>query len=160
MGPLTTLPHHRLDEPLGATPMARWRDGWQRIVASRPKRVLLLIVACVLMSWCDLACTLAYMSGVGMFEKNPLARVVAQSGGPGMLILFKVCTTIVMALCIYCNRRYRAGELCAWLCTLVLVSLMVHWTNYNNEVVTLSHELSLIAEVADVRGFEHWVRFE
>lgn len=157
---MTTLPHHRIDEPLGVTPLARLHSKWRGIVASRPKRVVLLILACVLMSWCDLACTLAYMSGVGMFEKNPLARIVARSGGPDMLIFFKVCTTVVMAACIYCNRRFRVGELCAWLCTLILVSLMIHWTNYNEEVGTLSHEISIIAEAKNIPGYEHWVRFD
>ena len=132
------------------------------LIASRPQRVALVILACMLMGLADLACTLAYVGGVGMIESNPLARFIIQTGGASWLIAFKLVTMAVTGGCLYMSRHYAMGERCAWICCAVLTALSVHWMNYNEAIVSPENlsETILIASMNDYYEVEGWVRFD
>ncbi|MEM1424119.1 MAG: DUF5658 family protein [Planctomycetota bacterium] len=130
------------------------------LVGARPTRVGLLLVACVLMGLTDLACTLAYIGGVGMFEQNPVARAVIERGGAGWLIAFKLATMLVTGVCVYASRRHRVGEQCAWLSFLMLMALTLHWVRYNEQVVSpeIAAGMTIIGSAPDSFEVTNWVR--
>ncbi|GAB4548050.1 MAG: hypothetical protein Tsb0013_08340 [Phycisphaerales bacterium] len=132
-----------------------------RVIGRRPTRVGLLIIACVLMGLTDLACTLAYVGGIGMVELNPLARYVIEHGGASWLIAFKLVTMLVTGLCVYLSRHHRMGEQCAWLSFLLLMALTLHWVRYNEEIVSpeTASEITMIAATPESDMITHWVRF-
>ncbi len=142
-------------------PTGAGRAWCRSIVASRPTRVGMLIVACTLMGLTDLACTLAYVGGVGMFEQNPLARYIIERGGAPWLIVFKLCTMLVMGGCVYLSRRHRMGEQCAWLSCLMLTTLTLHWVRFNEEIVQPDSVEALMNLAATPEAYEYpnWVRF-
>ena len=131
----------------------------ERLVGARPTRVGLLLLACVLMGLTDLACTLAYVGGVGMIEMNPLARVIIEQGGAIWLIAFKLVTMVVTGACVYASRRHRMGEQCAWLCFLMLMALTLHWVQYNEESVTpeAMDDIITIAASPETLTLPNWV---
>lgn len=99
-------------------------------VKSRSRRLGVLIPAIIIMGLADLACTLSYMTTVGMIELNPLARLIAQEGGAPNLAAFKVCTIVACCGILFRLRRTRQAEIAAWLCVLVMAALMIHWMRY------------------------------
>lgn len=112
---------------------------------ARSRRIVLLILALVLMSAADLLCTISYLTSVGMVEVNPIARRMIEMGGVRQLVLFKIFTMTLSCGCIYLIRRRRGAELGAWVCVGLLLSLMVHWTQYNAVMTTLAPHFSSIS---------------
>ncbi len=90
------------------------------------------------MSLADLAMTLTYMTSVGMLESNPLARAVVQSGGPGMLVAWKLATVGLACGILIAASRRAIGEFGSVLGCLLLGWLMVQWFAY----VEGAHELT------------------
>lgn len=133
-----------------------------RLVASRPQRVLLIVVACMLMGLTDLLCTLAYVGNVGMIEKNPVARMVINQGGAFWLVCFKLMTMLITGGCISMSRRHAVGEHCAWLCAVLLGTLTLHWIGYNKDIVSPENIENVvpIATSPEMLEVNHWVRFE
>jgi len=160
---MTALPLRRDDRavpPLVAAPEAEAHRSDHPLATSRPVRVTLLIVACTLMGLTDLLCTLAYVGGAGMVEKNPLARLVIIHGGAEWLVAFKLLTMLVTGVCIYFARRHVVGERCAWLCALLLTALTAHWVRVNEQMIDYGDEITLIASTYETMRIPQWVRFE
>lgn len=111
---------------------------------SRSRRIVLLILALVLMSVADLMCTVSYLTSVGMVEMNPIARHMIEVGGVRQLVLFKVFTIALSCGCIYLIRSKRRAEVGAWVCVGLLLSLMLHWLEYNAVMQTLAPHFSSI----------------
>jgi hypothetical protein len=112
---------------------------------ARSRRIVLLIFALVLMSVADLLCTISYLTSVGMVEMNPIARHMIEIGGVRQLVLFKAFTMTLSCGCIYLIRKRRGAELGAWVCVAVLLSLMLHWLQYNAVMHTLAPHFSSIS---------------
>lgn len=90
----------------------------------------------------DLACTLAYLHGMGMIELNPLARFLIEHGGAASLACFKGLTLLVcVGLLIRLRARVQA-EVAAWVCMAVMVALTIHWAQYNEAIAQLTPYLS------------------
>lgn len=109
------------------------------------RRTLLLVLAASLMGLADLACTLTYMRGIGMFEINPIARWMIEIGGARQLILFKLFTIALSAGTLFLCRRYRGTEKFAWMCAIIMLVLTIQWMYYNAAAPTLTHEFAVIA---------------
>lgn len=124
-------------------------ENW---VQARPRRVVLLLVAVLLMSLGDLYMTLTYLTNVGMLEGNPIARAVMAMNHPGLLIGWKVISLGLGLGILYWARRSRNGELGAWICFVILSWLTVHWSSYNAEM----HELTTAVAMDGVQD-DRWV---
>lgn len=112
---------------------------------ARSRRIVLLILALVLMSVADLLCTLTYLTSVGMVEANPIARHMIEIGGVRQLVLYKAFTMTLSCGCIFLIRKKRGAELGAWVCVALLLSLMLHWLQYNAVMHTLAPHFSSIS---------------
>lgn len=108
-------------------------------------RMTILLIATLIMGFCDLAFTLTYMTSVGMVEVNPLARLVVSVGNVPALVIFKVALMIMSAAMLYLARGNRMAEPIAWACTFVLLALMIHWLNYNQDIPSLTNEMAVLA---------------
>ena len=124
---------------------------------ARSERIVLLIVALVLMSLADLACTVAYLTSVGMVEVNPIARHMISIGGIRQLVLFKALTIVVSCGCIYFARHRRGAELAAWFCVGILFFLMLHWLEYNEVMGSIGHHLSSLAIPGNAAPYQDWI---
>jgi hypothetical protein len=115
---------------------------------SRVRRIHLALLSVVLMGLADLAYTLTYMRGSGMFEVNPIARKMVEIGSAQQLVLYKLLTLAVCCGAIYFCRRTRQAEIGAWICALVMFALTLHWVNYNAAVQSMTSELAIMAELS------------
>ncbi|MEO1130731.1 MAG: DUF5658 family protein, partial [Planctomycetota bacterium] len=114
-------------------------------VLAAARRVQLVIVAVLLMGFADLACTVIYMTHIGLLEANPLARFMIELGGLRQLVLFKLATMVVSSGCLYLARFHRTAEPMAWTCAAILLLLTIHWVNYNERIPSLTREINIIA---------------
>lgn len=126
---------------------------------ARDRRLLLLVLAIVLMSLADLSCTLTYMRTTGMIELNPLARQMVAIGQAQQLIMFKLFTTVLSCGALYLARRNPKAELCAWLCTGMMVWLMIHWVMFNQNVHAFTDDLATLA-LTDGEFEPRWVKID
>lgn len=134
-------------------------DGARRSTAysARILRTNLLLVAALAMGAADLACTLAYVTSIGMVELNPIARHMIRIGGAEQLVMYKLFTMALSSGCIYLIRRNPKAEWCAWFCFAVMFWLTMHWVQYNQVAPNLTGELSILACHADVSSADGWV---
>lgn len=103
-----------------------------RVLGDRPRRVILLLWAIVVLSLADLFVTLTHLQSIGMVEANPVAAFLIRStGSPWALILFKAGTVAVCVMLLYRVRNHRQGELAAWLALVILVGVSVMWHYYS-----------------------------
>lgn len=133
--PSWTLSRERLFDPILR------RDA----IGARTRRIALLLVAMTLMGVFDLLYTLTYIRTSGMLEANPLARQMIDIGGARQLILFKALTILLSVAAIIFIRRSPKAELSAWLCTAMMLTLTVHWLNYNREVSEFTRDMAVLA---------------
>ncbi|HVZ94981.1 MAG TPA: DUF5658 family protein [Phycisphaerales bacterium] len=122
-------------------------------------RVSLLILAITMMGAVDLWCSWTYMSTIGMFELNPLARWMIELGGPSLLVIFKFTTMLFAALGLFIARRHRHAEGCAWLGFGILLALMVQWTHYNATLPSLTHDILQLAAANPSEPPSEWIKF-
>jgi hypothetical protein len=101
---------------------------------SSERRVGLLAIAITIMGLADLILTLTYMQTTGMYELNPLARIMVATGGANQLIMFKLLTISLSAGMLYLLRRHRLVEPAAWCCVLIMGVLSAHWISYNSQI--------------------------
>lgn len=137
-------------------PLLRLRElsGVENWAQARPRRVVLLLVAVLLMSLGDLYMTLTYLLNVGLLEGNPVARAVMLMNRPELLIGWKVASLGLGLGILYWARRSRNGELGAWLCFVVLSWLTVHWSAYNAQVEVLTPAIAEMSVARDARWVE------
>ena len=134
-----------MEEARHAAPSLGSAAGW--LDRGRSLRMKIAVAAIILMSLVDLELTLIYSMSVGMLEKNPIARMIMQTGSPELLVAWKVGTVGLAAVIFWCTRRHRASEAAAWLCVLVLGALMTHWINFNEQAAEVSGFYSSLASV-------------
>ena len=122
---------------------------------ARVRRMLLLFVAIGLMSAADLALTLTYMKGPGMFEVNPIARPFVEAGDTSSLAFLKVMTVTIACLSMFAVRRDKRAEMCAWACTAMLGLLTLHWVRYNAFIDQMSTDLTAVTCQVDPPSWLH-----
>lgn len=97
---------------------------------SRSSRVVYLVVAAGLMGLADLGITMTYLTSVGMYEGNPIARFVIGFGSPALLVAFKLGTMLTTVWIVLAQRRRWQAEVAAWICFAVLAALTIQWIQY------------------------------
>lgn len=105
-----------------------------RALGARRRRVTLLVLAMALMGLADLALTLTFMTSVGMYEVNPIARFMVAVGGAGQLVRYKLFTIVLSGGILYLLRHHKTAERCAWLSCAGLLALSLHWSDYTRRV--------------------------
>lgn len=100
--------------------------------AVRARRVSVLVLAFAVLGVADLALTLSYMGGIGLFEGNPVARALVVGGGAGTLASFKLLTIALSAVILFGLRTKRSAELAAWLCVAVMSLVSLEWRKYGD----------------------------
>jgi hypothetical protein len=102
----------------------------------------------------DLLLTLKCMHGIGMFESNPLVRVLAASAAPDATITLLKSASVLFAVIIFWRlRAHRSAEIGAWVGVAIHIALMLHWGMYASwmsglspsELQSLSGELTRIS---------------
>jgi hypothetical protein len=124
--------------------------------AARGERVVILVVACVLMSLGDLYMTLTYVTSVGMLEANPVARALMSLNSPVAVIAWKCALTLFGAGVLVFFRRLRAAELAAWVVFAGMALLTLHWQGFNRDVSEMTEEYQMLAQIDDHR----WVHMD
>jgi hypothetical protein len=121
--------------------------------------VIALLAAVAAMSAIDLALTLGFMQTIGMFEDNPIVRlIVAQTESAAAVALgvFKTATVLVSVGVLYTLRTRVQGEIGAWIAAMVLVAVCVQWSQYADAVLAVDPALWHGATV----GEPGWVKFD
>lgn len=102
--------------------------------AMRGVRVQVLLVAVILMSAADLYMTLVHLGAFGMFEGNPIARLIMQYNCPWLLGVWKLATVAVGVVILFTWRKHRIAELGTLACFVILSALTVQWMRYSEQV--------------------------
>lgn len=108
-------------------------------------RVVTLTCAAVLLGLADLAITMTYLLNIGMFESNPIARLVINSGSPSVVVAFKLGTMLVTTWILLANRRRWQAEMVAWLSVAVLSALFLHWLTYIEYAEVTTSMMTVVA---------------
>lgn len=104
-------------------------------LAERSSRVALALGIIAIASAADLVLTLSEMSSRGMFESNPLVRMLAASASPLLSIVVLKVSSVVVATVIFWRLRLNGrAEIGLWVSTMVLIGLMVRWAMYLHAV--------------------------
>jgi len=102
----------------------------------RGRRVLLLMAALIVFGLGDLALTITHAFSIGMNEVNPIGAYLIGADSIWGLTLFK-CGTIGLTVGLLTLVRHRPiAEAASWMLTLVMVSLTLHWYQYNVDLAT------------------------
>lgn len=118
-----------------------------RVLGDRPRRVLVLLAAIVVLSLADLAITLSHLRSTGMVEANPVAAfLIRHTGSAWALGLFKVGTVMACVLLLFRVRHHVQGEIASWLALFILVGVSVMWHYYaqasdDPQTVRIAHVL-------------------
>ncbi|MEO0511575.1 MAG: DUF5658 family protein [Planctomycetota bacterium] len=101
-----------------------------------------------LLSMTDLALTLTYVTGFGMFEANPIVVRVIGSGSPLAMATWKMFTLGVTMLILFAYRRRWQAEVGTLLCVGVMSALLVHWQAYIADVGAMTNEMTVLGHEA------------
>ena len=135
---------HASITPLGSRALA----GATRLLRDRSFRIILLLGALIAFSALDLALTLTYLTSVGMFEANPLARTLVNNGSPWALSGWKAGTTLIATWILFSHRKHWQAEAGAWTCAAILAMLTVHWMNYIAHIEQFTPALAHTSDAA------------
>lgn len=110
------------------------------------------------LSLVDLAVTLAYMTTLGMYEANPIARLLAATASPVVaIVLFKVLTVGMSLWLFHRLRRFASARAMALVMVAVLVCVTVQWVRYGRA----ANEFDWMIASAPVAASEPgWVRLD
>lgn len=142
--PQPTTARSGVDAAVGCPGRISWHDA----------RFFCILASIVIMSLADLTMTLLHFTGVGMVEENPVARLLMRYGGVCSLCAWKAGTVTIGVFILWKIRNFRAAEVGAWLCFVVLAALCMHWAIYNSQVSGLTTE---ILSIEKNRANTDWV---
>ncbi len=108
----------------------RFPDVLRGRLPARPVRVTFLLAVIVVLSILDLLLTLIYVTEIGLIEDNPVARLVLETGGPGLLIAAKLASVGFCVGVLFWARRRGFAEVAAVFGTVVLIWLTIRWMSY------------------------------
>lgn len=106
---------------------------------ARARRVTLLLAALIVLGMGDLALTITHAFSIGMDEVNPLGAYLIRSDSIAGLTLFKLGSIGITVGLLFKTRHRPFAEAACWLLAAIMVSLTLHWYQYN---IDLSHELA------------------
>jgi hypothetical protein len=139
------------DNPSGTNPSEP--KGLSKLLLPMRQRSLrvatLLFITCLL-SMTDLALTMTYVKGFGMFEGNPIVLSLIGTSSPLIMVTWKLCTMAVAMIILFCQRHRWQAEFGAIVGFVVYSALMLHWQNYINEIHTHTAALTLLAHEASL----------
>lgn len=95
------------------------------VQATRPRRVVSLLVLLWVLNIFDLAYTIQAHRTGHFLELNPIARDLLYS--PWALAGFKLVAVSVGSVILLCLRRHRLAELATWFLLLAYASLTIRW---------------------------------
>jgi hypothetical protein len=99
----------------------------------RARRVTVLAAGIIILSFADLAVTLAFLRANWMMEANPIAAyLIEQTQSPWVLAAFKSLTVAICVGLLYRLRHYRCGEVAAWSAVFILAVMSVMWHSYSS----------------------------
>ncbi len=99
----------------------------------RASRVLLLLGCILILSAADLLLTIIHLQHFGLAEANPIVVFLVESvRSLWVLAAFKLATVALCLGFLFCARHHIAGELGAWLATIVLTVVLMVWYDYSN----------------------------
>lgn len=104
----------------------QFTDFRARLIAARPRRVLLLLVGLWLTNLVDARLTLmAHGQGL-LYELNPVASRLLDVSPTGVYV-YKLLLVVAGSCLLWRCRRHRVAEMAAWCTTLAYVGVCVHW---------------------------------
>jgi hypothetical protein len=112
-------------------PVLRWIDR------GRTRRTVHLIVVIWLLALSDLFFTIWAHLFTPFKELNPLARSLLAEHRIGTLSCGKIALTALGTAIFWCLRKYTRAEIALWAVMIVYVALMVRWSDYTSQVLTL-----------------------
>lgn len=116
----------------------------------RALRVATLLFITCLLSMTDLALTMIYVTGFGMFEGNPVVLSLIGTSSPLVMVTWKLCT-MALAMTILFSQRHRwQAEVGSIIGFVVYAGLIVHWHNYMDEIDIHTSALSIMAHEASL----------
>jgi Na+/proline symporter len=116
--------------------------------------VIALLGVIVALSAGDLYMTLVHLTGPGMIEENPLARVVMNYNSPAILGAWKFATVTLGVGILFWARRTRYAEFASLFCCAVLTWLTFRWVSYSEQVATLTRDLPALVSASEHRWVE------
>jgi len=126
------------------------------VLGDRPRRVMMLLAAIVVLSLVDLLITIAHLRSVGMVEANPLAAyLIRTTGSWWALALYKSATVAVCVVLLHRARRHVQGEIASWLALVILVGVSVMWHCYMQE-----SESPDVVRIAQVVHGDEWLTLD
>lgn len=116
---------------------------------------MLLLIALTLLNLGDLHMTLQFLRGVGMSEGNPVARWIVSHDalGGALVVAYKVLLIGGASVIFYRFRHSRVAELGCWACVALLVWLTLQWSDYSEEIPSLTTQVHMLSQVE----YAQWV---
>lgn len=111
-----------------------------------------MLVVLILLSLTDLALTMTYVVGFGMFEANPVVLSIIGDGSPLVMVTWKLGTLLATVTILFACRRFWQAELGTGLGVVVMSALLVHWQGYIVEAEKLTNELTVLGQAAASGG--------
>lgn len=124
----------------------------------RPARVVYLVIVAWLLGLADLGITMTFLTSVGMFEANPIARFIIGLGSPAALIAFKLATMALTSWIVLAARARWQAESAAWICVAILGWLTVHWYGYMEFTRKTTNAIAVVT-LDPAFGDGEWVTF-
>jgi len=126
------------------------------VLGDRPRRVMMLLAAIVVLSLVDLVITIIHLRSVGMVEANPLAAyLIRTTGSWWALVLYKSATVAVCVLLLHRARRHIQGEVASWLALVILVGVSIMWHCYMRE-----SESPEVVRIAQAVNGDEWLMLD
>ncbi|MDH3584165.1 MAG: hypothetical protein OER86_08110 [Phycisphaerae bacterium] len=100
----------------------------------RAIRVVILLAGLLALGLGDLYATVVHAASVGMNEANPIGHYLISSQSVTGLILFKLGSMGIAIGLLLRVREHRTTELASWMLLGVMVLLIMHWTDYNQQI--------------------------
>jgi hypothetical protein len=113
------------------TLLLRWIDN------GRTRRTIHLIVIVWLLALSDLFFTIWANLFTPFKELNPLARSLLAEHRIGSLAFGKVVLTALGTAIFWGLRKYTRAEIALWAVMIVYLALMVRWSDYTSQVLTI-----------------------
>lgn len=145
--------HERLEQQ-GVAPRGLPRRSAADVVddfmASRSRRVLLLVAGIIVLSLADLVITIAFLRANSMMEANPIAAyLIRVTQSAWVLAAYKALTVLVCVGLICKVRKHIAGEVAAWCAMAILTVMSVMWDQYSRQFDDPQHASLVQMMVAD-----------
>jgi len=117
-------------------PLLRWIDE------GRTRRTVHLLAIIWLLALSDLFFTIWAHLFTPFKEMNPLARSLLADHRIGSLACAKVVLTAVGTAIFWFLRKHTRAEIALWAVMIIYVALMVRWSDYTSQVLTIGIVLS------------------